>query len=91
MQSWQPFPDTVPALRAARDAGLKLWIISNTDRTIIDHSLHHLEVEFEGVTVAEDARVVTHNGGAFVMVLPVMAGTVELRPGPRHRFSAVPR
>ena len=36
--------------------------------------------------VAEAARVVTHNGGAFVMVLPVMAGTVELRPGPRHRF-----
>jgi 2-haloacid dehalogenase len=56
MECWQPFPDTVPALRAARDAGLRLWIISNTDRAIIDHSLHHLEVEFEGVTVAEDCR-----------------------------------
>ena len=56
MECWQPFPDTVPALRAARDAGLELWIISNTDRAIINHSLHHLEVEFAGVTVAEDAR-----------------------------------
>ncbi len=56
MECWQPFPDTVPALRAARDAGLKLWIISNTDRAIIEHSLRHLEVEFEGVTVAEDCR-----------------------------------
>jgi len=56
MESWQPFPDTVPALRAAKAAGLRLWIISNTDRAIIDHSLHHLEVEFAGVTVAEDAR-----------------------------------
>jgi 2-haloacid dehalogenase len=56
MECWQPFPDTVPALQAARDAGLKLWIISNTDRAIIEHSLHHLEVEFEGVTVAEDCR-----------------------------------
>ena len=46
MECWQPFPDTVPALRAARDAGLR-WIISNTDRAIIEHSLHHLEVEFE--------------------------------------------
>ena len=56
MQSWQPFPDTVPALRAAKEAGLRLWIISNTDRSIMDHSLRHLEVEFDGVTVAEDAR-----------------------------------
>jgi 2-haloalkanoic acid dehalogenase type II len=56
MESWQPFPDTVPALRAARDAGLRLWIISNTDRAIMAHSLRHLGVEFDGVTVAEDCR-----------------------------------
>ena len=56
MESWQPFPDTVPALRAARDAGLRLWILSNTDRAIIEHSLRHLEVEFDGVTVAGDCR-----------------------------------
>jgi 2-haloalkanoic acid dehalogenase type II len=56
MESWQPFPDTVPALHAARDAGLQLWIISNTDRAIIEHSLRHLEVDFAGVTVAEDCR-----------------------------------
>jgi len=56
MESWQPFPDTVPALRAARDAGLRLWIISNTDHAIMEHSLRHLEVEFDGVTVAEECR-----------------------------------
>jgi len=56
MESWQPFPDTLPALRAAREAGMKLWIVSNTDRAILDHSLRHLEVEFEGATVAEDCR-----------------------------------
>ena len=56
MESWQPFPDTVPALRAAREAGLRLWILSNTDRAIIEHSLRHLEVEFDGVTVAGDCR-----------------------------------
>jgi 2-haloacid dehalogenase len=56
MESWQPFPDTVPALRAAREAGLKLWILSNTDRAILDHSLRHLEVDFDGATVAEDCR-----------------------------------
>ena len=56
MESWQPFPDTVPALRAAKEAGLRLWIISNTDREIMEHSLRHLEIEFDGVTVAEDCR-----------------------------------
>ena len=56
MESWQPFPDTVPALRAAQEAGLALWIISNTDRAIIEHSLCQLEIDFAGVTVAEDCR-----------------------------------
>jgi 2-haloacid dehalogenase len=56
MESWQPFPDTVPALRAAMERGLRLWIVSNTDRAIMEHSLRHLEVEFDGVTVAEDCR-----------------------------------
>ena len=56
MESWQAFPDTAPALRAARDAGLKLWIISNTDRAIMDHSLRQLGVDLDGVTVAEDCR-----------------------------------
>jgi 2-haloacid dehalogenase len=56
MESWQPFPDTVPALRAASAAGMRLWILSNTDRTIMEHSLRHLDVDFAGVTVAEDCR-----------------------------------
>jgi 2-haloacid dehalogenase len=69
MESWQPFPDTVPALRAAKDAGLGLWIISNTDRAIIDHSLRHLEVEFDGVTVAEDARQYKPGDAPFELAL----------------------
>ncbi|HEX6460931.1 MAG TPA: haloacid dehalogenase type II [Thermoleophilaceae bacterium] len=54
MRSWQPFPDTRPALTRVRDAGMKLAIISNTDRDIIEHSLRHLEVPFDHVQVAED-------------------------------------
>jgi 2-haloacid dehalogenase len=56
MESWQPFPDAVPALRRAQEAGLRLVIISNTDHSIIDHTLRQLEVEFGDVVVAEDAR-----------------------------------
>lgn len=54
MRSWQPFPDTRPALRQARAAGMKLAILSNTDRDIIGHSLKHLEIPFDVVVTAED-------------------------------------
>jgi 2-haloacid dehalogenase len=56
MRSWQPFPDTRPALRRVRAAGVRLMIVSNTDRDIIEHSLRHLEVPFDLVQVAEDVR-----------------------------------
>jgi 2-haloalkanoic acid dehalogenase type II len=55
MRSWQPFPDTRPALTKTREAGIKLVIISNTDRDIIEHTLRHIDVPFDDVITAEDA------------------------------------
>jgi 2-haloacid dehalogenase len=77
MESWQPFPDTVPALRAAKESGLRLWIISNTDRSIIAHTLRHLEVEFDGVTVAEDCRAYKPGDEPFQHAL----SAIEAEPG----------
>ncbi len=54
MRSWQPFPDTRPALAQVRAAGMKLAILSNTDNDIIAHSLRHLAVPFDFVVTAED-------------------------------------
>ncbi|MEX2196324.1 MAG: haloacid dehalogenase type II [Thermoleophilaceae bacterium] len=54
MRAWQPFPDTAPALRAAREHGLRLVIVSNTDRDIIEHSLRQIDVPFDDVQAAED-------------------------------------
>jgi len=54
IRSWQPFPDTRPALTRVREAGLRLVIVSNTDRDIIDHTLRHLGVPFDDVVTAED-------------------------------------
>jgi 2-haloalkanoic acid dehalogenase type II len=56
MRSWQPFPDTGPALRRAHSAGLKLIIVSNTDRDILEHSIRHMEVPIEAAVTAEDVR-----------------------------------
>jgi 2-haloalkanoic acid dehalogenase type II len=54
MCSWQPFPDTRPALEQARAGGLRLVIVSNTDRDIIVHTLRQLELRFDDVITAED-------------------------------------
>jgi 2-haloacid dehalogenase len=56
MRSWQPFPDTRPALTRVRDAGVRLVIVSNTDRDIIEHTLRQIEVPFDDVVTAEDVR-----------------------------------
>src|SRR3954464_10061378 len=56
MRSWQPFPDTRPALLKAREAGMRLAIVSNTDRDIIAHTVRHIGIEFDAVITAEDAR-----------------------------------
>ena len=69
MESWQPFPDTVPALRRAKAAGLRLAIISNTDRSIIEHTLRQLELEFDEVIVAEDAHAYKPSRQPFELAL----------------------
>jgi 2-haloalkanoic acid dehalogenase type II len=77
MASWQPFPDTVPALRRAREAGLRLVIISNTDRSIIEHTLRQLEVDFDAVIVAEDAKAYKPSRAPFELALSEIGGRPE--------------
>lgn len=54
MRSWQAFPDTAPALGRARSTGVRLVIVSNTDRDIVSHTLKQLDVGFDDVVTAED-------------------------------------
>jgi 2-haloacid dehalogenase len=69
IRSWQPFPETRPALERARAAGLRLVIVSNTDRDIIEHTLRQLEVPFDDVQVAEDVRAYKPADEAFTRAL----------------------
>jgi 2-haloacid dehalogenase len=56
MRSWQPFHDTMPALTRVREFGLKLVIVSNSEPSLIGHSLKHLEVPFDDVITAADCN-----------------------------------
>ena len=57
MQSWQPFPDTIPALSRVHEAGSPLAIVSNSESAIMDHTLRHLRpLEFDQVVLADEVR-----------------------------------
>jgi len=77
MRSWQPFPDTAPSLRAAHDAGVRLVIVSNTDRDIIEHSLKHIEAPINDVVVAEDVRSYKPASAHFERALEVIGAPAE--------------
>jgi 2-haloacid dehalogenase len=57
MRSWTPFPDTRPALLQAHERGLKLVIVSNSDHSLMDHTLRQLDLPFHDLVLAEDAGV----------------------------------
>lgn len=56
IRSWQPFPDTRPALLQATAQGLRLVIISNIDDDIIEHTRRHLALPFDDVVTAQQCR-----------------------------------
>jgi 2-haloacid dehalogenase len=55
LANWKPFPDTVAALRQLKTR-FKLGIISNVDDDLFAATAHHLEIDFDYVTTAGQAR-----------------------------------
>src|SRR5436305_5032092 len=77
MRSWQPFPDTAPALRRAHDKGLRLVLVSNTDRDIIEHSIRHIEAPVDDVITAEDVGSYKPRLAHFERALEVIGAPAE--------------
>jgi 2-haloacid dehalogenase len=77
MRSIQAFHDTKPALERARDAGLKLAIISNTDRDIITHSIKQIGVPFDKVVVAQDVGAYKPSPKVFEYAIAEIGGAPE--------------
>ncbi|WP_224087342.1 haloacid dehalogenase type II [Nostoc sp. MS1] len=55
LQYWQPFSDTVAALKSLKQK-FKLIIISNVDNDLFAFSAKHLQVEFDEVITAEQVK-----------------------------------
>ena len=78
MQSWQPFPDTIPALTRLREAGVPLAIVSNSEHAIMDHTLRQLApLEFDHVVLAEDVRCYKPDRRPFTRVLDKLSAAPE--------------
>jgi 2-haloacid dehalogenase len=55
IKNWQPFPDTVEALKLLKQR-FKLGIISNIDDDLFAYSAKHLQVEFDWIVTAQQAK-----------------------------------
>jgi len=72
LPNWRPFPDTVPALRALHSR-FRLAVISNTDDDLFAASARHLQVPFDFVITAEQARCYKPDLKIFRMALERIA------------------
>jgi len=73
--TWLPFPDTLTALRELKKH-YRLAVISNIDDDLFGETRKHLDVEFEGVITAQQARSYKPSISNFQMALR----TLELPP-----------
>lgn len=55
IQNWQPFPDTVEALKALKKR-YKLTILSNIDDDLFAHTAQKLEIDFDWIITAQQVK-----------------------------------
>jgi 2-haloacid dehalogenase len=72
VRAWLPFPDTVAALRELQKR-YKLVVISNIDNDLFAETRKHLDVEFDAVITAEQARSYKPSINNFQMALRTLA------------------
>ena len=68
LPQWQPFPDTVTALQKL-STRYRLAIISNTDDDLFAGTAPHLQVKFDQVITAEQARAYKPSPAPFHLAL----------------------
>ncbi|HXH40239.1 MAG TPA: HAD family hydrolase [Thermoanaerobaculia bacterium] len=56
LPSWQPFPDTNPALERLVASGCRLGLLSNIDDDLLAATRKHFTVDFEIVVTAQQVR-----------------------------------
>jgi 2-haloacid dehalogenase len=73
IREWQPFPDTVPALKALKQR-YKLYILSNVDDDLFASTALRLEVPFDGIITAQQIGSYKPERRIFERLLEVVGG-----------------
>lgn len=76
LKTWAPFPDTIAALRTLK-ARYRLAIISNTDDGLFAATARQLEVAFDEVVTAEQARAYKPSLAPFKLALQRLGSPSE--------------
>jgi 2-haloalkanoic acid dehalogenase type II len=67
LPSWQPFPDTNPALERLAAAGYRLGILSNVDDDLLAGTRRHLTVAFDPIVTAQQVGSYKPAHGHFLL------------------------
>lgn len=68
LKDWQPFPDTIEALKGLQTR-YRLAIISNTDDDLFAATAPHLQIKFDTVITAEQAKAYKPSPAPFRLAL----------------------
>ena len=69
LPNWRPFPEVNETLLSLKDRGVKLALISNTDRDLLSETMRLFSVAFDLVVIAEEARTYKPDPEIFELML----------------------
>jgi 2-haloalkanoic acid dehalogenase type II len=90
LPSWQPFPDTNPALERLRAAGYRLGILSNVDRDLLAETRKHFTVDFDLIITAEDVGSYKPAPGHFLAARQQIGDAAWLHAAQSNYHDVVP-
>jgi 2-haloacid dehalogenase/putative hydrolase of the HAD superfamily len=90
LPSWQPFPDTNPALERLVAAGYRLGILSNIDEDLLAATRGHFSVDFDIIVTAEQVRSYKPASAHFQTAQELIGGSSWLHAAESNFHDIVP-
>jgi len=90
LPQWPVFPDAREALADARASGWKLAILSNTDRDLIEASMHAIGVPFELAIVASEIGSYKPADGHWLAFAGEVGGLPDVHVAQSHFHDIAP-
>ncbi len=90
LPSWEPFPDTNPALERFVSAGYRLGILSNVDDDLLAGTLRHFTVRFDLLVTAQQVRSYKPSPGHFETARRRIGASRWLHAAQSHFHDVVP-